>query len=132
MSSVLHWCDCFVLRIRRPPSSTRTDTLFPYTTLFRSLFGTLHPSDLSRPAPGGASARAARGAALDAVPDRDSRADLLAGRNPSGADHRPLPRHRRAIRAGGLDTDVQPRHLAWLPPAAADQRYRRGDRQSVV
>src|SRR3546814_974014 len=26
----------FVLRIRRPPRSTRTDTLFPYTTLFRS------------------------------------------------------------------------------------------------
>src|SRR3546814_3848707 len=25
------------LRIRRPPRSTRTDTLFPYTTLFRSL-----------------------------------------------------------------------------------------------
>src|SRR3546814_15351205 len=28
-------CD-FVLIIRRPPRSTRTDTLFPYTTLFRS------------------------------------------------------------------------------------------------
>src|SRR3546814_18980848 len=29
--------------IRRPPRSTRTDTLFPYTTLFRSLFeGGLH------------------------------------------------------------------------------------------
>src|SRR3546814_11431451 len=29
---------CFVcfLMIRRPPRSTRTDTLFPYTTLFRS------------------------------------------------------------------------------------------------
>src|SRR3546814_6695447 len=26
--------------IRRPPSSTRTDTLFPYTTLFRSPVGT--------------------------------------------------------------------------------------------
>src|SRR3546814_18568882 len=26
--------------IRRPPRSTRTDTLFPYTTLFRSLAGT--------------------------------------------------------------------------------------------
>src|SRR3546814_9347025 len=26
----------FVLRIRRPPGSTRTDTLFPYTTRFRS------------------------------------------------------------------------------------------------
>src|SRR3546814_3298546 len=25
------------LRIRRPPRSTRTDTLFPYTTLFRSI-----------------------------------------------------------------------------------------------
>src|SRR3546814_13357823 len=25
--------------IRRPPRSTRTDTLFPYTTLFRSLIG---------------------------------------------------------------------------------------------
>src|SRR3546814_17585843 len=27
----------FCLRIRRPPRSTRTDTLFPYTTLFRSV-----------------------------------------------------------------------------------------------
>src|SRR3546814_19544139 len=27
--------------IRRPPRSTRTDTLFPYTTLFRSLVGIL-------------------------------------------------------------------------------------------
>src|SRR3546814_11369267 len=26
----------FFLMIRRPPRSTRTDTLFPYTTLFRS------------------------------------------------------------------------------------------------
>src|SRR3546814_4223183 len=29
----------FFLMIRRPPRSTRTDTLFPYTTLFRSPFG---------------------------------------------------------------------------------------------
>src|SRR3546814_8599117 len=56
--------------IRRPPRSTRTDTLFPYTTLFRSLFRPRadaerdqdrrragrhhpdpgnHPADLSRP-----------------------------------------------------------------------------------
>src|SRR3546814_9651165 len=28
--------DFFFLMIRRPPRSTRTDTLFPYTTLFRS------------------------------------------------------------------------------------------------
>src|SRR3546814_1505515 len=31
----------FFLMIRRPPRSTRTDTLFPYTTLFRS--GVLEP-----------------------------------------------------------------------------------------
>src|SRR3546814_13742106 len=34
-------CGClmcfFFLMIRLPPRSTRTDTLFPYTTLFRSL-----------------------------------------------------------------------------------------------
>src|SRR3546814_5617517 len=33
------YIDCimfFFLMIRRPPRSTRTDTLFPYTTLFRS------------------------------------------------------------------------------------------------
>src|SRR3546814_4107903 len=30
------FCLCFFLMIRRPPRSTRTDTLFPYTTLFRS------------------------------------------------------------------------------------------------
>src|SRR3546814_12291776 len=29
----------FFLWIRRPPRSTRTDTLFPYTTLFRSGLG---------------------------------------------------------------------------------------------
>src|SRR3546814_5998520 len=31
----------FFLMIRRPPRSTRTDTLFPYTTLFRS-YGQYH------------------------------------------------------------------------------------------
>src|SRR3546814_10177406 len=30
--------DIFFLMIRRPPRSTRTDTPFPYTTLFRSPF----------------------------------------------------------------------------------------------
>src|SRR3546814_20866478 len=30
------YCLVFFLMIRRPPRSTRTDTLFPYTTLFRS------------------------------------------------------------------------------------------------
>src|SRR3546814_18965326 len=39
--------------IRRPPRSTRTDTLFPYTTLFRSYMDALletrrHPTALGR------------------------------------------------------------------------------------
>src|SRR3546814_11948785 len=39
--------------IRRPPRSTRTDTLFPYTTLFRSLMplgggGAVHIAPLAR------------------------------------------------------------------------------------
>src|SRR3546814_13292124 len=33
----------FFLMIRRPPRSTRTDTLFPYTTLFRSQRIAGHP-----------------------------------------------------------------------------------------
>src|SRR3546814_9023409 len=36
----------FFVMIRRPPRSTRTDTLFPYTTLFRS-----HAVPAQRPAP---------------------------------------------------------------------------------
>src|SRR3546814_3289733 len=43
-----------VLMIRRPPRSTRTDTLFPYTTLFRSCalrnFGP-HPESAARSGP---------------------------------------------------------------------------------
>src|SRR3546814_11479766 len=36
----------FFLSIRRPPRSTRTDTLFPYTTLFRSFW--THINGLAR------------------------------------------------------------------------------------
>src|SRR3546814_12347598 len=42
---IMFVCEClmliFFLMIRRPPRSTRTDTLFPYTTLFRSMFRAL-------------------------------------------------------------------------------------------
>src|SRR3546814_21113752 len=49
----------FLLMLRRPPRSTRTDTLFPYTTLFRSpdlslrdgrAAGADQPAGLARPA----------------------------------------------------------------------------------
>src|SRR3546814_15019295 len=35
LADLLYFCLFFLMR-RRPPRSTRTDTLFPYTTLFRS------------------------------------------------------------------------------------------------
>src|SRR3546814_18289912 len=46
--------------IRRPPRSTRTDTLFPYTTLFRSKSGSRAPRDPPA-APGGRGGRDRRG-----------------------------------------------------------------------
>src|SRR3546814_14048433 len=36
VDTILDIVHFFFLMIRRPPRSTRTDTLFPYTTLFRS------------------------------------------------------------------------------------------------
>src|SRR3546814_19960129 len=49
-----HFCSQYVffLMMRRPPRSTRTDTLFPYTTLFRSaiLFGCFQRCNAAAPA----------------------------------------------------------------------------------
>src|SRR3546814_5505448 len=42
----------FFLMIRRPPRSTRTDTLFPYTTLFRSDQDHQHRRDVEAPGRG--------------------------------------------------------------------------------
>src|SRR3546814_8101853 len=66
--------------IRRPPRSTRTDTLFPYTTLFRSQASGVDGSIVKRPvAPRGrwlaAGARLSGGAqaqAADATPATDA------------------------------------------------------------
>src|SRR3546814_11293784 len=41
-SGYFSWLFLFFLMIRRPPRSTRTDTLFPYTTLFRSILRLRH------------------------------------------------------------------------------------------
>src|SRR3546814_3870434 len=68
-------CFFFFLMIRRPPRSTRTDTLFPYTTLFRSP-ACRHP-------PGPRSRRPARGAARRAR--RSSRLSRPTGRHPARA-----------------------------------------------
>src|SRR3546814_3666186 len=56
--------------IRRPPRSTRTDTLFPYTTLFRSL-GTEPADPLGAMGCRAADRRHVHRQAPDAVPGRD-------------------------------------------------------------
>src|SRR3546814_3268336 len=53
--------------IRRPPRSTRTDTLFPYTTLFRSM-----STGFERSA---ASSRASRSSAAAAISGMDRRSE---------------------------------------------------------
>src|SRR3546814_1536534 len=63
--------------LRRPPRSTRTDTLFPYTTLFRS---TQDAARRAQPAPAAREARR-----------RDRLAGDRAGDGADGAAGRPTP-----------------------------------------
>src|SRR3546814_2248343 len=60
----------FFLMIRRPPRSTRTDTLFPYTTLFRSngLSSGAHRRRVEKPRDRRALQSSVRDA-VDAVPE---------------------------------------------------------------
>src|SRR3546814_17563303 len=53
----MYICIFFFLMIRRPPRSTRTDTLFPYTTLFRSARRVAQLA--KKPVPGGGRSRRA-------------------------------------------------------------------------
>src|SRR3546814_8227127 len=72
--------------IRRPPRSTRTDTLFPYTTLFRSRAG---------PGNAGLDVRGGTGPRLHPRPVRTARGDRAGGGRIRGAaaDRRATGRH---------------------------------------
>src|SRR3546814_8943663 len=86
--------------IRRPPRSTRTDALFPYTTLFRSQLALRRISDdAPRPDRSGADVRAA--------PARRA-----------GARERPHPRRRAG--PAGLRRRTQPRYPP--PPSLFELR----------
>src|SRR3546814_13170797 len=74
--------------IRRPPRSTRTDTLFPYTTLFRTDFARRGVADVDH-------AAARKGAA---VVDADDHA--VAARHVGDAHH--AAKGQRAVRGGEL------------------------------
>src|SRR3546814_5708486 len=76
---------------RRPPRSTRTDTLFPYTTLFRS-----NGSGLSRIDPRPAADRGDAATGRNAFPS-DARQRIEAARRSDGGDEarRDAPRRNR-------------------------------------
>src|SRR3546814_18933453 len=61
----------FLLMIRRPPRSTRTDTLFPYTTLFRSEFVTEAGRDPNAVSAKHVQSMAGRGLRVVAVAQRE-------------------------------------------------------------
>src|SRR3546814_18575015 len=99
----------FFLMIRLPPRSTRTDTLFPYTTLFRSPWGW---ASITGPRPGGRATTSSRGirhhrdAEQQGGPQHDRvrpprrrrwRGELDLG---DQERQRPQPRHARAPAAG--------------------------------
>src|SRR3546814_6487416 len=77
--------------IRRPPRSTRTDTLFPYTTLFRSSAARIREDPRSR---GAARApRRARGPASDHPLGRCQHRVMLAGLCQERIERRAITRH---------------------------------------
>src|SRR3546814_20537860 len=96
---------CFLM-IRRPPRSTRTDTLFPYTTLFRSK-NRLARQDQRRRRAGGAD-RDGRSALLPAglFRRRLGRGAARSGRHRLGCDRRVVAQELAgggAEEAGGID-----------------------------
>src|SRR3546814_14774002 len=110
--------------IRRPPRSTRTDTLFPYTTLFRSRASPRTPSHRK--------ATAARGSAR-----RRRQAARIASGWPHAAARR-SPHDRRLERAPALRYETYPapdrRHQTGVPglhalAAATSRAPSLGDRR---
>src|SRR3546814_14349089 len=108
---------CFLM-IRRPPRSTRTDTLFPYTTLFRShqefddLARCIAKIDIRRRGIATVDHREAVEIAMDARQSLDPRGGLA---NLGRLFHQPLMRREdqivAAARQHGLDRRRTP-----LPP----------------
>src|SRR3546814_5884185 len=113
--------------IRRPPRSTRTDTLFPYTTLFRSA-----DRYAARP-------RRERSALDRRVPDRQARgrpAAVLA----SGLVGLDRTRELQGAAAAMVRDDLPDRYHArkrlpardpWLAPPRSSAPPSRGDRKST-
>src|SRR3546814_18145338 len=125
--------------IRRPPRSTRTDTLFPYTTLFRSPYRLLELFQILRD---GRVGMVRREGAVDALVEKDVRAGQASHqrlKHFAGRAIAVVPRHAQRLRSGlGGDPLVQisPAHRRGpLASRSVDQVARGGDppyRKSVV
>src|SRR3546814_20885902 len=107
----------FFLMIRRPPRSTRTDTLFPYTTLFRSRNPAprCRGSSDERPA---AEGKEGQEEARRGEGDRQAENDL----------HEPAEAARRVAESkaeAGDEDDNHPDHLGAGPFTALEDRLER-------
>src|SRR3546814_14612144 len=98
----------FFLMIRRPPRSTRTDTLFPYTTLFRAVLA----RDVGRTARAAYPRRTFRRVLRPRAPRPDHQRRVPEGLRRLAGDFPRAHLHRRHARSVGL----RPAH----PRAAAD------------
>src|SRR3546814_11158542 len=97
-------CFFFFLMIRRPPRSTRTDTLFPYTTLFRSE-GAI--ADRARRSTGGSRARRCCGEGCGS-PDRADARRAFIGTDQSFKGHDLFTgERRRSVRSEEHTSELQ-------------------------
>src|SRR3546814_7853216 len=111
----------FFLNLRRPPRSTRTDTLFPYTTRFRSplLLRCLRRRAARRRALCRRGVRRSARPSVGLCTARGARPCLLAGRALFDADRRGRD---------DLDRDRHPRRLA--PVRREDRHHTRNGRRA--
>src|SRR3546814_9849436 len=99
--------------IRRPPRSTRTDTLFPYTTLFRSDSA----ADRLAQAPVETARYAGDQKCVDQPPRPDDRQQRPAHPRQNAAAQRRRPQHAHRVRPGLSRLDI-----AALPDAPKGKR----------
>src|SRR3546814_16859605 len=96
--------------IRRPPRSTRTDTLFPYTTLFRSPYNLQLGGDLFRP----------EGGRVDAVDNDWDKFDTLGAYD--AFTHAWLQQARRILKPNGTIWVIGSYHNIFRVGAALQDR----------
>src|SRR3546814_863223 len=107
--------------IRRPPRPTRTDTLFPYTTLFRSVIARPR-STMRQGAAAGPASRPPRTTVAST-----SGTTALSARSPSGASSSAKSASTKAGRSACLRSPVKIRESDVTVPLV-EKRARRGNR----